>query len=97
MKREKITAEELHNTKEQLRGNFILGQESTSAKMSAIGKNVLLGGSVRTEEQVLQDLADVTLEDVEEAIETAFDENRMTGVYVGNLKEPDRLKAYFVN
>lgn len=96
MTREMITQEELYNTKEQLRGNFILGQESTSAKMSAIGKNVLLGGGVKTEEEVLQELADVTLADVEEAIHTAFDERRMTGVYVGNVKNPDKLKKYFI-
>lgn len=96
MRREMITSEELSNTKEQLRGNFILGQESTSAKMSAIGKNVLLGGGVKTEEEVLRELADVTLEDVEEAINLAFDEKNMTGVYVGNVKDEDKLRAYFV-
>ena len=95
MKREKITHEELENTKEQLRGHFILGQESTSSKMNSLGKNMLLGEKLLTESQILENLAQVTMEDVEECIEHTFDENLLTGVYVGVVKDQAALEACY--
>jgi len=92
-KKDCITPEELINTKEQLRGNYILGQESSSAKMNAIGKNVILGGGPLTEQEVLQRLAAVTMEDVREVIGTIFDESKMTGVFVGATQKCGDLRG----
>ena len=83
LKRDRIGEEEFKNVKEQLRGNFILGQESTAAKMNTIGKNVVLSGDFLTESEVLERLEKVTMEDVDEAIDVMTDESRMTGVAVG--------------
>ncbi len=95
LKQNFISQEELINTKEQLRGNFILGQESSSSKMNAIGKNVILGGVALTEEEVLKHLAEVTMDDVHEAIAEVFDEEKMAGVFVGDTKKCDPLKGIF--
>ena len=48
-----ISSEELANTKEQMRGSFILSQESMSAKMNAIGKSMLLQNDFLSEEKIL--------------------------------------------
>lgn len=95
MRRERITLSELMDTKAQLRGNFILGQESTSAKMNLIGKNALLTGSLLTEEEILRRLDEVTMEKVEEAIDYLFDESKLTGVFVGMVEKEDALKKFF--
>ena len=87
LKRDKMNKEEFMNVKEQLRGNFILGQESTAAKMNSIGKSVVLTGDYLTESDVLQRLKDVTLDDVNDAIDLMMDESRLTGVAVGCVDE----------
>lgn len=83
-----ITAEELAQGKVQLRGNFVLSQESTSSRMNALGKSALLSGRILSDEEVLARLDGVTLEEVRETIDHVFDESRMCGVCVGR---PDKL------
>ena len=95
LKKELITPEELHNTKEQLRGNFILGQESSAAKMNSIGKNVLLGGSPLSEEDVLESLNQVDMDAVREAVDMVFDEEKMTGVFVGAVDHCGEVEDLF--
>ncbi|NCB31587.1 MAG: insulinase family protein, partial [Clostridia bacterium] len=48
-----ITKEEFCRAKEQLKGSYMLGQESTSARSGAIGRSMLLLGTAREEEDVL--------------------------------------------
>ena len=95
LKKELITPEELHNTKEQLRGNFILGQESSAAKMNSIGKNVLLSGSPLSEEDVLESLNQVDMDAVREAVDMVFDEEKMTGVFVGAVDHCGEVEDLF--
>lgn len=92
----KMTAEELKHNKAQLKGNFILSQESMSAKMNGIGKNILLRGHFLTESDILKALDAVTLEDVNAAIEELFDMNCLSGVCVGQLKDENALKQRFL-
>lgn len=93
MRSEMLTAEELQNTKEQLRGNFVLGQESSSARMNSLGKNMLLAGRVLTEEEILQKLDGVTLPDVQEAIEHMFDFEKLTLTLVGAVKDAQAFEG----
>ncbi|MDR1569838.1 MAG: insulinase family protein [Oscillospiraceae bacterium] len=59
-----IRPEEFDMAREQLKGSIILGLESSSSRMSNIGRSLLLLGRVRTEEQVLAAIAKVTPDDV---------------------------------
>lgn len=61
-----ITEEEFIRSRGQLRGSYILGNESPGARMNAIGKNKLLYGNVRSEEEVIRDIENVTMEKVNE-------------------------------
>lgn len=49
-----MTPEEFKKAREQLRAGFILGQESTSARMHSAGRRLLLLNQTRTEEETLQ-------------------------------------------
>ncbi|MBN2558359.1 MAG: insulinase family protein [Clostridia bacterium] len=67
MGRNGITAAELDRVKEQLKGNFILGMESTSTRMSMMGKGILLKGRVESQDEVIEKINGLTSDDVLEA------------------------------
>lgn len=82
-----ITKDELNKSKEQLKGNFILGLESTNSRMNSIGKSELLLGKINTPEEVLRIMDNIKLEDIYEAIELVFKYEKMSISAVGNLKK----------
>jgi len=55
---------EFAQAREQLKGGYILGLESASSRMSAIGRGKLLRNRALSEEEVLSRIASVTPEDV---------------------------------
>ncbi|MDR3051624.1 MAG: insulinase family protein [Oscillospiraceae bacterium] len=63
--REGVGQAEFAQARDQLKGNYILGLESASSRMSAIGRNKLLMDHAYSEEEVLERIAVVTLQDVE--------------------------------
>ena len=95
MERFKITEEELANTKEQLKGNFILAQESMSTKMNALGKNIMLTGGYNTESDVLHYIDCVCMRDIDAAVSHMFDTSRMTGIYVG-ARDVSSMRPLFI-
>ncbi|WP_050181686.1 M16 family metallopeptidase [Domibacillus robiginosus] len=73
VKREGITAKELHNSKEQLKGSLMLSLESTNSRMSRNGKNELLLKRHRTLDEVVSLIDNVTKERVDELAKELFD------------------------
>lgn len=69
---------ELDRAKEQLKGSYILGMESISSRMSSIGKQVLLKGYVKTEEDVLNQIETVTMEKARDIINQVFNSGQKT-------------------
>jgi predicted Zn-dependent peptidase len=59
-----LTATELVKAKEQLKGSIMLGLESTSSRMSRIGKNELLLGRHLSLDETISKIDAVTLEEV---------------------------------
>lgn len=82
LEKDGITAEELSASREQLKSNYIFGQENVASRMFSIGKNLLLLGKVYTPEEVLKDLNAVTMEDIEEVKAMICDMNRYSAVAV---------------
>ncbi len=64
--------QELDDAKEQLKGSYILSQESGSARMSAIGRQMLLRGRVLAEEEVLRRITAVSMDDVRRVAAARF-------------------------
>ncbi|KZZ82803.1 MULTISPECIES: pitrilysin family protein [Bacillaceae] len=64
LKAEGITAKELLNSKEQIKGNLMLSLESTNSRMSRNGKNELLLGRHRTLDEMIEKVNEVTEESV---------------------------------
>lgn len=61
-----LTREEFAMAREQLKAGFILGSESTSARMQSNGRRLLLLGNTRTESEVLERVQAITLDDANE-------------------------------
>jgi len=92
----RISANELENTKTQLKGNYILSQESMSSKMNGIGKNMIMRGSYLTESDVLAGIDKISMGDVNDAIDAFFRTDCLSGVFVGPVKDTDSLKQLFI-
>lgn len=64
MARDGLTQREFTMGREQLKAGFILGQESTSARMQSIGRRLLLMNETRTETEVINRVNALTLDGV---------------------------------
>ncbi len=82
-----INQNELEKSKEQLKGNFILGLESTNSRMNSIGKSELMLGRINTPEEVLEKMDNIKLDNIHEVIEMIFNYEKMSISAVGNLKK----------
>lgn len=80
-----IKPRELERSKEQMKGNFILGLESTSGRMNSIGKSELLLGYVNTPEEILRKIDAITMEDVERVGNSVLKPDKRGVSIVGNI------------
>ena len=59
-----MTRDEFVMAREQLKASYVLGLESTSARMQSLGRRMLLQNRTRTQEEVLERLKGLKLDDV---------------------------------
>lgn len=91
MKHHGITADELKKSKEQLKGNLLLGLESSSSHMSRIGKMEITLGKFIPLDEVVEKIDKVTLADVKEVAGRLFKENLLCFTAVGPTDDTDIL------
>ncbi len=72
IKKDGITEKELNNSKEQLKGNLMLGLESTNSRMSRNGKNELLLGRHRSLDEIIEEIDRVSIQSVNEVTNKIF-------------------------
>ena len=82
-----LTREELLRAKDQLIASFIMAQESTSARASAIGRSELLRGSHLTEDEIIARIEAVGMEDIEAVIPKALTLDDFSACFVGRIGE----------
>ncbi len=82
-----FTAVEVANAKEQLKGNLLLGLESSSSRMSRNGKNELLFGKHRTLDEVSDTIDEVTLESVMDLARDIFQHKPAISVILPKSQE----------
>ena len=80
-----VTDKELHNSKEQLKGNLILGLESTNSRMSRNGRNELLLKRHRTLDEIIREIDKVSHSSIQKIIEEVFQTKPATAL-VSNQK-----------
>ncbi len=85
VRKDGFTKDEFVQSKEQMKSNFLLSLESTSSKMSSIGKAFIITGRVRTEDEVLSLIESTEYDDVAKAVDEALDFGRCTFGVVGRI------------
>ncbi len=87
LKKDKIIDSELYKAKEQLKGNYILGLESTSSRMNSIGKSELILGKIKTPDEIIERINSITTESVASAIDSIFTTDKIGISLVGNINK----------
>ena len=95
IRKEGITKEEFNRSRDQLKGSYLLGMESSSARMNALGKTLLLQKREYSEQETLRRIECVTMDDIEQILPVCFDRNNASIALVGRVKKQEAalLKA----
>jgi len=83
MRAEPGSAEELARAKENLKGRVLLALESTGARMSRLGSELLAGAPLLGLDEVVDKIDSVTLSDLEELTAELWDPSRLSVVGIG--------------
>lgn len=83
LKKNNISEKVLAQTKEQIISNFIISSESTVNRMTSNGGSILLRGSVRSQEEIINKIEEVSLEDIKDVLNEVFDYKKMSICLVG--------------
>lgn len=75
-----LSDKELNNSKEQLKGNLVLGLESTNSRMARNGKNELLLNRHRTLDEMIQEIDSVSQASIQKVIGTVFEQEASTAL-----------------
>jgi predicted Zn-dependent peptidase len=95
IKKTGITEEELYDSKEQLKGSYILGLESTSGRMISIGKSELLLDRIYSPAEVLERINNVDMSSVSSIIKHIFDTDSMGAAVIGSMENNTDIKNMF--
>jgi len=88
LKNEGVTISELSKAKEQLKSNYIFGQENVNGRMFSIGKSATLLGEIHTPEEVIAEIDNVTIEDVNEIKKYICDISNYSAAVITNNRIP---------
>jgi len=80
----KISDEKLRKAKEQLKGNYILGLESTSSRMFSNGKSVLFLNKINTPEEIIKKIDEIDNNKLNLVMEETFAAGIKNSAYVGD-------------
>lgn len=91
VKRDKLSADEVAKSKEQLKGNYILSSESTGARMQGAGRSMLLGKPILTQEEAIKKIEAVNRDSVADIIDRVLDESTLCTCAVGPVDSVDGI------
>ncbi|WML49243.1 pitrilysin family protein [Neobacillus sp. PS3-34] len=92
LKKEGITAKELNNSKEQLKGSLMLSLESTNSRMSRNGKNELLLKRHRSLDEITEQIDQVTKNSVDGLANSIFNDHYSVSIIGQDGELPKNLK-----
>ncbi|SHJ29668.1 M16 family metallopeptidase [Lutispora thermophila] len=78
-----ISENELYDSKEQIKGSYILGLESTSGRMNSIGKSELLLNKIYSPKEIIELIDKVTMDDINNVIDLVFNTDEMSAAVIG--------------
>lgn len=89
LKRTKITSDQLERTKEQLKSNYILSLESSSSRMSNIGRSMIMLDRVLSPDQILKKIEAIDIDMIYELIDKVLDPQQASLCVVGPIDGTD--------
>ena len=84
-----MSVEQLARTKEQLKSGYILGLESSSSRMSHLGRSLITLNRVLTPDQVLDKIAAIDLDMITELVDTVLVPDNASFCAVGPVGNTD--------
>lgn len=78
-----VTEEEIKESKEQLKGNYILSLEGIESKMLSMGESMLLNNKIKDEDEIIEHINSVNMEQVKSIINKVFDIENLGVCIVG--------------
>ncbi len=87
-----VSDNELAKAKEYIRGRLILEFEDTKSVASRYGADELLEGKIYTDEQIIEETAKVTVDDVLAVAKAIFQPSRLNLAVIGPFGEEDRFR-----
>ena len=91
MKESYLTDKEISESKEQLKGSYILGLESTSSRMMAIGRSMTLNNKLESSDDILKAIDNVDKNTVKKVIDKIFNLDKLGVCIVGRDVEKIKL------
>ena len=91
IKKHYLTDKEIEESKEQLKGSYILGLESTSSKMMSIGRSLLLNNKVESSDDILKSIDNVDKETIKQVIDKIFNLEKLGVCIVGRDVNKEQL------
>ncbi|WP_099187172.1 M16 family metallopeptidase [Tepidibacter mesophilus] len=82
-----LTKDEIKRSKEQLKGNYILGLESTSSRMMSMGKSQILLNKVNNPKDIINKINNVTDDEIDNIIKDIFNTDKIAISVVGKNSE----------
>ena len=92
-----ITDDLLNINKEKIKGNYILGLESTSSKMFANARSLIFKNKITTEEDVIKKIDGINKEDIKFILEECFGGGIINTSFVGPNIDTDKLNSLALN
>ncbi|WP_102400684.1 M16 family metallopeptidase [Haloimpatiens massiliensis] len=86
-----INEEQLYNAKEQLKGSYILGLESTSSRMFSNGKSALFQNKIKTPEEILSKIDKISMEQISNTMNCTFKKSIVNSSFVGDVSSIDEI------
>lgn len=90
-----ITDVELRRAKDQLKGNIVLGLESTSSRMQSIARQEIYFGRNFSQNEIMKSIEAVTLDQIKDLSHRLVREDNMCLTALGRVKE-EEFKNIFV-
>lgn len=87
-----ISPEKLYKAKEQLKGNYLLGLESTSSRMFSNGKSALFLNLINTSEDIIKKIDKIDMKCISDIKEMTFAKGIKSSAFVGESVDIEGVK-----
>jgi predicted Zn-dependent peptidase len=96
MKSEPVSEDDLKRAKDQIKGNMVLGLESSSSRMSSLARQQMYHGRFFSAEEITTEIDRVTSADVQRLAKELFEPEHLTLTLLGNLGQLDITRGDLV-